>query len=535
MNKKMKRNLIIASAAILLIIAAIIVILVVPPKAEEESYSFDIDNGIDMTALVSESGMHNVTINTNADGEIENNSYGTLIAYTPAQIDKIAMKTQEGNYTFLLETPTDAEGKTESTVYTLEGFEGFDLAATNPGLLASAVCNLDFSMVADLEGDDASDFGFDNPRAEATVYFNDGTHAKIVLGDAAAGGEESYVQFGDSKTVYVVSTEDVSPMLLSITELFNTSLNSDKTSIADDSFDKIVLGGTHLKEQVTLVANTEGSINCYYLMSSHSDVAVNTTEASAIVGAIKALTAEEVVCVNPDSSQLEKYGLKTPYATVKTNYLSGDAYDEQGNKITNPEVLLSVSLLASKEDAEGMVYMMEEGGKLIYKIKAESVPWATTTEAKLSSEYVLCPNYLALGAMEIEANGKTYEFLLSSEQVSYTDENGEAATYLEPLVYFEGKELDPNQFYIFFQDLVYMEVAGEDNGTATTSELMKITYDYITDRPSDTVVLYLTDTQKVIPSVNSVKGGYVYRNYATALAKNLESLVEGKEIVTVND
>lgn len=534
MNKKMKRNLIVASAIILLIVAIIIVIKSLPEKTDDSSYSVSFDSGIDMTASVSDKGVHNVTINTNSKGEIENNSYGTLIDYVPAQIDKISMKTTEGSYTFLLETPVDASGNTQATVYTLEGFEGYNIAVTNPGLLASAVSNLDFSMVADLKGDNAADFGFDNPRAQATVYFNDGTQAKLVLGDDAPGSNESYVQFGDNKTIYVVAKEDVEPMLMSITDLFDTALNSDKTAIADDSFDEIVLGGTHLSEELSFVANSDGTIYCYYLMSSHDNAAVNTTEASAIIGAVKALVADEVVCVNPDSAQLEKYGLKTPYATVKTNYVSDEGYDEQGNKLESPQVLLSVSLLASKEDAEGMVYMMEEGGKLVYRISADKVPWATTTEQKLASEYVLNPNYLAIGTMEIESKGKTYEFLLSAEQVEYTDELGNVSYSTEPRAYYKGESLDPDQFYIFFQDVAFMEVAGEDSGTAATSELMKVKYTYITERPADTVVFYMTDTQKVIATVNAENVGYVYRNYVTALAENLEKVVKGEEIAAVN-
>jgi len=178
--------------------------------------------------------------------------------------------------------------------------------------------------------------------------------------------------------------------------------------------------------------------------------------------------------------------------------------------------------------------LMEEGGKLIYRISADSVPWATTTAQKLASEYVLSPNYVAIETMKVETKGRTYDFLLFTEEVPYTDENGNITSYLEPRAYFEGEYLDPDQFYIFFQDMALMEVAGEDSGTATTSEFMKVTYTYVTDRPADTVVFCLTDTQKVIPLVNSQKTGYVYRNYVQALAENLESLVEGKEIAAVN-
>ena len=323
-------------------------------------------------------------------------------------------------------------------------------------------------------------------------------------------------------------------MLFSITDLFDTALNSDKTTISDDSFDKIILGGSHLSKEIAITHNTEGLLNCYYFLSG--GVPANTTETSAIMGSIKSLTTESVECVNPTAAQLEKYGLKNPYATVKTNYLSQvGGYDEQGNKITEGKVLFSVSLLASKADAEGMVYMMEEKGNLIYKISADAIPWATTSMEKLASEYVLSPHYLALSSMKIEAGGKTYDFLLSSEKVAYGDESGGVSYYNEPRVFLDGKALDPEQFYIFFRDLTLMEVAGQDQGTATKSEIMKVTYNYVSNRPADTVVFYQTDTQKVIPAVNSAKTGYVYRNYVTSLVKNLESVVQGKEIASVND
>ncbi len=532
MNKNMK-SLIWAGIALVVIVALILVVVLVPWGSFGSDNTGDIDYGVDMSTSVNDDGLHTAKINTNDKGEIENNSFGTLIEYTPSQIEKISVSSEGGNYTFLLTTPVNEDGTTEATIYTLEGFEDYDLAATNPSLLASALCNIEFTKVADL-GEGASDYGFDNPRSEATVYYTDGTHSKVRLGDDAAGGGYSYIQFGDSDTVYVVLTTDIEPMLYNITDLFNTSINSEFTSVADDSFDKITLGGTHLEEEVVLVANTDKSLSAYYLMSSHGNKAVNTTEGSNIIGSIKALVAESVVCVNPTSEQVAEYGLESPYATVNTTYSYTDKkYDSNGNEVSSEDKTLTVSLKASEQDDSGCVYMMEEDGKLIYSIKASSVAWATTSFEKLQSEYVLYPTYDALESVTFTYGGESYTFDLSSEEVTTTKEDGSTSTETEPRVHLSGETVDPDMFYVLYQDMAFMEIGGAAGSEDTASALLTVTYNYNTDRASDTVEFHSTDTQKVIALVNGESVGYVYKSYVTALGENLLLLSEGKDIVSV--
>ena len=535
MKKNLIRNIIIASGILVLLIVGVVLAIVLPSSDgnsdTETTIADEIDLGIDMTRKV-ENNLHKVVINTNEKGEIENNSYGTLIENAPADIAKICMKNQDGNYTFLVETPVK-DGKTQATEYTLEGFEDYEIASVQPSLIASTVCNVDFTKVADLSGENAADFGFDEPRAEATVYYTDGTYSILILGDDAPGGEYSYVQFGDSKTVYVVTSEEVKYMLLSFNDLFNTSINSEYTSIADDSFDKIILGGTHLEDEIVLELNDEEVLFSTYLLTSHKGIAASNTEGASIVGSIKAPTAEAVVCVNPTDEQLEQYGLKTPYATVKTNYVNEEGYDAQGNKLDTSEVLLSVSLLASETDSDGKLYMMEENGKLIYKIAASSAPWATTSMEKLCSEYVFYPNYYAVESVEVTVGKDTYNFELYTEDVLYSADDGSLATRTEYRVALGDSVVDSDQFWYLYQDMVFMELGGQDNTTDTADEIIKIKYNYLVDREPDTVVLYATDSQKVIATVNSHKVGYVYKTYAQSLAENVVSLANGKEITRI--
>ncbi len=533
MNKRMKRNIIIAAVALVLIGVLVAVILLIPAGGQNDTPG-ELDYGIDMTAGVNSDGLHTVTINTNEEGEIENNSYGTLVDCLPAQVVKVEMKSAEGNYTVLVDNPVNSDGTTEAATYTLEEFEGYNLAETSPALLVGDVCNIDFVKVADLSGDNAAEYGFDKPRAQATVYYDDDTYSVVIVGDDAPGASHCYVQFADSPTVYVVASDEVDSLFMELTDLFDTAINSDKTDVSDEAFDKIVLGGTHLDKEIIMEANTEGSLTCYYVLSSHDDRPVSSTEGSEVIGTIKSLATDAVVCVNPDKAQLKAFGLSKPYATVKTTYTYAEtAYDSLGNQVEGETKSFKVSLLASEADSDGNVYLMEEGGKVVYSISADKVKWATTSLEKLVSEYVLYPSYSALESVVLEAKDKKYKFDLSTEEVKVTGEDGTTTTVDQPRVHLAGKEIDADQFYILFEDMAFMETAGEDKGTATTGAMLKITYNYTTDRKSDTVILYGTDTQKVIPEVNSLKNGYVYRSYVTSLIENIEKLAHGKEITDI--
>ena len=535
MNKKMKKKIILACALLLALVAAILLIVFLPSCSSDDTTAGEIDLGIDITRSVNAEGLHVAKVNTNDKGEIENNSYGKLIDKLPAEIEKITMKTSEGNYTFLIENPVNEDGTTEASVYTLEGFEDYDLATTNPSLLTSAVCNIDFVKVADLSGEDAAEYGFDAPSAEATAYYSDSTYSVVRVGDAAPGGEHYYIQFGDNNTVYIAAATEVNAMLLSITDQFNTAINSDKTDIADDSFDEIVLGGTHLENKIVIKANKDTSVDCAYVLSSDSDRPVNVTEGSAIVGAIKALVTDKVVAVNPDEKNLKDYGLLKPYATVRTTYVQKKTtYDVEGNEIVGEPEYFEVSLLASKPDADGNVYLMQESGKLVYQIAASKVPWVETSYDKLMSEYILKPAYSALESVVLECGGKSYKFELYTETVQSADSDGNATEVEENRVKLAGKTVDPDQFYVLFEDLTLMERAGKDTSTAAKGTALKITYNYNTGRKSDTVVLSSTDSQKILEQVNNARYGYVYQSYVSALVSNIKALAQGKEIVRVS-
>lgn len=533
MNKKMLRNIIISAVA-LVVLAGVILGIIFIPSCGDEKGPGEIDYGVAMRTGITQDGLHYAEILTNDKGEIENNSYGTLIDKIPSEISKISLETQKGNYSFLLTTPTNPDGSTEATVYTLEGFEDLTTQGTNQALLASAVCNIDFSKVADLKGEKSSEFGFDNPRAKATVTYTDGTYSIVTLGDTAAGGESCYIKFGEDDTIYIVPFENMEPMLFDITDMMSTSINSNATSVADDCFDKIRLGGTHLEDEVVIEKNTDKALSCYYVMSSHGNMPVSNTVGANIVGTIKSLSAEEVLCVNPDSKQLKEYGLSNPYATVKTKYTySENEYDENGTQVGSEKKTLAVSLIASKPTQDGFVNLMEENGKLVYKISADRVAWVEAGMSELRNEYIFAPAYSALSKVTMTAEGKTYSFVMGTEQVKVSDGDGSATETTQVTVTLDGKKLSEPNFYTLAQDLSMLTVKGEDNTSKTKEDLLKVTYEYNTGRSADTVVIKGVSSQKAIALVNGERAGYVYMEQIEKLIENVHKVAKGVEITTV--
>ena len=538
MTKKMVRNLIIAGVSLVLVAGLILLMVLLPKNGGENTattqWEHTIDYGTPLEVFVNEDGLNCAEVITDENGELSNNSYGTLIKRPPADIGKIEVKSQAGSYTLLLYTPVNEKGETSETIFTLEGYENYPIAPTKPSLMASAVCNVNFSKVADITGDSEADYGFKNPRAEATVYYLDGTRSVVRLGDTAPGGEYCYIQFGDNKTVYSASFADMEAMVYSVEDLMSTAINEDLKTISDDSYEVITLGGTHLPEKVTITANTDECIDSLYVMTSHGNRPVSAVAGSRIEGSIKALAADSVLCVNPSSADLERYSLKKPYATVSTTYYYvATRYDSEGNLLSEKETERKITLLASEKDSEGYVNLMEEGGKLIYRIAASSVPWATVTMDSLKSELVFAPKYSMLDSVIVKAGDKSYTFSMDKKEVTSTDASGNTTTAMEITVSHKGKEIDEGQFYTLFQDLSAMELKGGLSNEKADNLMLSVTYRYKNGRAQDVVEFYASADQKALPKVGGEYLGYVYKSDIETLVKNADLLSQGKEISSI--
>lgn len=527
MKKSTKIGLI-AGVVALVLIGGLIALLIISPFGgnNDPGTVAPIDIG-SIESTVDEDGIRTVKVPTDENGNLKEKTVGSLVELQPSYLTKIKIENEAGIYEFSCTTNSDG-----ATSYVLLGFEDYDLNKSNASQIGTAISTLEMAAVVDVTGENKADYGFGEPEGVATAEFTDGSKVVIYIGDDAPGGVYKYVMLEGCDSVFSVAIADVAPLCLNLNDMFNTSIRSEYTTVSDEDFTYIKLGGTHLAEELTLEHAPDGSLDAYYVLASHGNKPVSSNWGSFVVGSIKSLTAESVAFANPDSKTLAELGLDKPYATVEAEYVYDNVSDETGE--TTEETLL-VSMICTEPDADGMVYMMDKGGKLVYVMKAESVDWSLVTAENLRSEYAFAPSYSAIKGLTVEADGESYAFSVDTVITEETDpETGEPVSTSEISVTCGDKAVDEAYFRILFDDLAYAPARGGAEASEKSSEkLITVTYEYSTEREPDTVVFYATDSQKVIPEVNGDVDSYIYKSDISGIADNAKALSEGKEITSI--
>lgn len=518
MNKRTKIGFIAGLGALVLIVAVVLLIIFLPSSSNENEFTPKEFNSLEST--IDETGLRTVKVPVNEKGEVKENVVGSLVDMVPADLEEIEIKNDAGNYKFKCSTSADG-----ATSYTLVGFEDYDLNDTNVALIGNAIACMDMASVVDAKGETKSDYGFESPKVEASAKFTDGTNVTVYIGDDGPGGTYTYVMLKGCESVFSVLKSDIDVLSLNLNELFNPLIRSEYSTVSDEDFTYITLGGTHLAEEVTIEHAPDGSLNGYYIMTSHSDKPVNTTLGSEIVGSIKSITGESVAFANPDADTLKKLGLSTPYATVKAQYIYTNAQGEEQE--------LYVSMLCSEPDENGKVYLMDEEGKLVYLIGTDAVDWSVATMESLRSEYAFAPSYSAVKSMTLSKGSESYTFDVTTLIIDSVDENGEDTSLSETVIKFGDKDIEEGYFRTLFEDLALIPSRGSEIDTEKGDELLTVTYHYNTERAADTVVYFSTDSQKVLPEVNGEVDSYIYKSDIDGIFDNAKALSEGKEITSV--
>lgn len=517
--KKNTKYLLIALACAVVLVGVLLALLFWPKGSSDPMDS--IDKGTALTSTVDEAGVHQVSLVLNDKGELDNNSYGTLIKYTPSDIALIDVENSSGSYEIKSYTPItkndDSTEKSNATVYTLMGFEGLELQSGQVDNVASNVAALDFTSVASVDGANDEDFGFKNPRSTATVTYNDGTKAIIIVGDEAPAGAGTYVKFGSGSPIYLVSDDAVSALLYSVNDLISLTINDSASSNDDSAPESVTLSGTNFPDEIVFVPNTDSSNSAAYVITKPETLFADDNETSLVTGAIRGLYAESVAYANPSDKQISDCGLDKPYAHLVAKY---------------PDT--TVDLIASKPDSEGNVLLMKSGGNVIYKKASANLPWVTTSYEDLISTYVLNPSFTAISSMTVNNGKKDYKFTLSTETKKSTNSEGSETTTETTTVKYGSTLLSRDNFNTFFRNVAYTERADTKSSDPSGSPALTVTYTYSDKGDTDTVSYYATDSGKYIATLNGKTLGTVYQNRVKTIINQVEKVAKDETVENIN-
>ncbi len=514
-GKKIPKNLLLIIIGVV-IVAIIVVAVLLLLSSEEELEPAEIDPGTNVNYTVDENGEHQAALVLNKDGKLDNNSYGDLISYTPSDIKKIDIENESGTYTVLAKTEKTkneetGEETTDATVYTLVGYEDINMQSGGPDTIANDCCAVSFLSVADITGDNASDFGFDSPRATVKTTFTDDTSCTIIVGDVAPNQSGTYIMFGKNKTVYLVNDEQVDGLLFSVLDLMPLTVNDSATSTENSFFESVTISGSAFKQSIEIRPNEDKAIDSSFVMISPKKMYVSEVEAANISGAIRGLYAEKAVCVNPSDSQLSKYGLKNPYAKISAIY---------------PDATITLRASKPKEDN---VYIISENN-IIYQMKASAVPWVSTSVDKLTPDVVIDPNFESLSKIVVTDSSGTYTFDTTTVTESTESADGVAEDTTSTTAIYKGKTLDADNFSVFYHNIGNMKNAGKATQNGSGKPVLTISLSYSTGRATDTIKVYPTGSSKYIAELNGNTLCLVYKSYCTKFSQCVQDLINGKTV-----
>ena len=471
--------------------------------------------------------VHEVKVKTDSNGKIKENGSGKLVEKYPADITKIHIKNDNGDYSISSYTPkkklkeTDPKTgkkkeKTEATVYKLIGYEDFKLQDGIADEVANACASLEFSSVS---SEDASsnlaDFGFEKPRATVTVTYSDKTKSIFKVGKDAAQNLGTYVMFGSGKSVFLCDKDTVSKFLYGLNKYISLTINDSASDNNTSEAKNITLSGSKFSKNITLKANPDTAhVAATHIITSPINSYADDSEASTVTGAIRGLYAESVAALNPSSSKLASCGLSNPYVRIKAEY---------------PDT--TENLLASKPDSKGNCFLMKSGGKIVYKIASSSIPWVTTSLKKLISTYVFNPELSGIKKMSVNTGKETYDFDIKTTETKNTDENGEESTTSDTVTSYKGEKLDEGNFETYFKNITLLTKADKTAASKSGKAALTIKYTYSGGRSSDTVAFYKSGS-KYTACVNNKSVGTVYSNYIEKLISQTPKAASDNEVKT---
>lgn len=469
--------------------------------------------------------VHEVNVKTDSNGKIKENGSGNLIDKVPADITKIDVKNNSGNYSISSYTPktktkeTDPKTKkpvykTDATVYKLIGYENFTLQDGVADEIANACATLKFNSVSsENASSNLKDFGLDKPRATVKVTYSDNTKSVFKVGNDAAQNLGTYVMFGTGKSVFLCDKDTVSKFLYGVNKYISLTINKSASDNNTSEYKTLTLSGSKFSRSITMKPNpdTEHIAAANIIVSPISTYA-DDTEASTVTGAVRGLYAKSVAALNPSSSKLSSLGLSTPYAKLFAKYSD-----------------TTINLIASKPDAKGDCYLMNNGGNVVYKIASSSIPWVNTTEKKLISGYVFYPELSGLKQMSVSFSGKTYNFDIKTTETKTTDENGDDTSTTDTSTSYKNKKLDEGNFETYYKNATLITKAEKNGASASGTPSLSIKYTYSGSRKADTVTFHKSGS-KYIASVNSKSVGTVYANYVEKLISQTPTVAKDKEV-----
>ena len=340
---------------------------------------------------------------------------------------------------------------------------------------------------------DLSLYGLEEPRAQVSVTYVDGSSFSLAVGDEEKISGNYYAQVlseEEKGNVYLFAREDVIYFLLRkeayISDLVTPQLavSSPLSAVRDITF-----SGTALSQPITITA-VQGADQetvlaaksfgpATHLVRMKGNYELDQTYGIQVLGSVLGIRALEVVGYNVTQEDLTALGFDEPYKQVDFSLKNGTDYitDHQLKLVPRGENYLA--------------YML--GSPVVFLIAPPE--FVSVDPTRLCLRWFLSPLRADLQDLTVEFDGETYVY------TSGTDEEGNITAQVN------GEPLDAEQFFKLYRlvtgassDGVYLE-----DPVCEGEPILTVTYHYaIEGKSPDVMKLYPGSLRRLNVQINGV-------------------------------
>ena len=516
--KKNTKLLIGSTVCVGLLGAALAVVLMLPSESEQITTT---DNNTILLYDKQDLYAEDITVK-NSGGEYHLLGYDISSMEAPSSEEESEMETSAGIISIPAEdesTNNSADSSDDSSdessdsnndinmVYTMQDYEDETLAKTLTDNLCRECRYMAATQIIDKSGNKYSEYGLDKPKATVSAVFSDDSEVKLYLGIDAPENKGVYMRMEGDKNVYLVHSSLVDMFFVEKLQMFDHTVTE---NLGDDrSPTGLSIEGTGYKDSINIKLNDTKINFSKYLMTLPYRASCNDSNVDNITDMLYNITGKEIAAVGVKDSELTSYGLDKPYQTI-TCTTSDDN---------------SLTLIASKTDKDGICYVKNSKNSKVFKIDSSELEWYGVKQTDLMSEILLYDDLSLVKTSDIEAGGKTYEYIFNT--IYKTNETYDDISVTN--ISYNGKNIDYANFQNFY--LALQEIKRTTDVPKTIdgcNEILRFTLNFNTESSdnSDTLSFYRGSDGKTIAVLNGHIQCFADSEYVDSLIAKVPSIPE---------
>lgn len=442
-----------------------------------------------------------------------------LSGISNAQVESVTITRPTFTSTYRTTVTQSEDDTADATVtWSIDGIDSSLTESTAISYMMDTALRMDAMRQMDKE--EGADYGFATPlyKIEAKGY-DSANDLTILIGNKTPSGDAYYATADDLQTLYIVEASDVETLDTTDEELGNLNVlyaaeGEDEKYFANgslSSFDTITLQS---KQHGQMVFRPNGNEKVAQYMAYLMTVPVkryadNTAVTELMNPAVSGLSAESIYKYNPSAADISAYGFGSPDLTYSLKYGDKEVYFK-----------------AVLRDDGYYAVMTNLTDKVIYKVAADSIPYAENEAVDFASEIVFSELISDFDTITFNTAKGTTVFGIT---VTVDEDDNEDIS-----VTSNGKEIPFESFSNYYQYLVGCEL-NEFAMTATDGTPVLTVSAHYADGSGMRELRFIkhSDRRYYVES-DATPAGYISSAYMDKMLDYLTLAAVGDEVPSLN-